>query len=202
MFAARVWVICLLTAAAETKSVLDSSDATSDVGESNQSHSPEAGRTHGHTHTRTKQAQRCVGVKARRGVWAKNRQKNKHLNTSCFKKNHLGRRCKCESFPFWRTAVLLTLAVPRHSDGDCKGTVTDSYRSNFDWLSLGGTGSVRSIRAFRALVSPALMGAERISRGFLWGGVYFSAGEVLRKAVEKLALLIYMSTTAIEVNIS
>ena len=28
----------------------------------------------------------------------------------------------------------LTLAVPRHSDGDCKGTVTDSYRSNLDWV--------------------------------------------------------------------
>ncbi len=100
------------------------------------------------------------------------------------------------------TNLGLTLAVPRHSDGDCKGTVTDSYRSNFDWVWLGGTGSVRSIRAFRALVSPALMGAEHISRSFLWGGVYFLAGEVLRTAVEKLALLIYMSTTAIEVNIS
>ncbi len=99
----------------------------------------------------------------------------------------------------WRK---LTLAVPRHSDGDCKGTVTDSYRSNFDWVWLGGTGSVQSIRAFRALVSPALMGAEHISRSFLWGRVYFSAGEVLRTVVEKLALLIYVSTTAIEVNIS
>ncbi len=46
------------------------------------------------------------------------------------------------------------------------------------------------------------MGAERISRGFLLGGVYFSAGEVLRTVVEKLVLLIYVSTTAIEVNIS
>ncbi len=46
------------------------------------------------------------------------------------------------------------------------------------------------------------MGAEHISRGFLWGGVYFLAGEVLHMAVEKLALLIYVSTTAIEVNIS
>ncbi len=46
------------------------------------------------------------------------------------------------------------------------------------------------------------MGAERILRGFLWGGVYFSAGEVLCTAVEKLALLIYVSTTAIEMNIS
>ncbi len=96
----------------------------------------------------------------------------------------------------------LTLAAPRHLDGDCKGTVTGSYQSNLDWVWLGGTGSVQSIRAFCALVSPALMGAERISCGFLWGGVYFSAGEVLRTAVEKLALLIYMSTTAIEVNIS
>ncbi len=43
------------------------------------------------------------------------------------------------------------------------------------------------------------MGAEHISRGFLWGGVYFLVGEVLRTAV---ALLIYVSTTAIEVNIS
>ncbi len=96
----------------------------------------------------------------------------------------------------------LTLAAPRHLDGDCKGTVTGSYRSNLDWVWLGGTGSVQSIRAFHALVSPALMGAERILRSFLWGGVYFSAGEVLRTAVEKLALLIYVSTTAIEVNIS
>ncbi len=39
-------------------------------------------------------------------------------------------------------------------------------------------------------------------RGFLWGRVYFLVGEVLRTAVEKLALLIYVSTTAIEVNIS
>ncbi len=46
------------------------------------------------------------------------------------------------------------------------------------------------------------MGAERILRSFLWGGVYFSVGEVLHTAVEKLALLIYVSTTAIEVNIS
>ncbi len=46
------------------------------------------------------------------------------------------------------------------------------------------------------------MGAERISHSFLWGGVNFLAGEVLRTAVEKLALLIYVSTTAIEVNIS
>ncbi len=46
------------------------------------------------------------------------------------------------------------------------------------------------------------MGAERILHGFLWGRVYFSAGEVLRTAVEKLTLLIYVSTTAIEVNIS
>ncbi len=50
-------------------------------------------------------------------------------------------------------------------------------------------------------MSLALMGAECISRGFLWGGVYFSAGEVLCTAVEKLVLLIYVSTTAIEVNI-
>ena len=50
-------------------------------------------------------------------------------------------------------------------------------------------------------MSLALMGAERISHSFLWGRVYFLAGEVLRMAVEKLALLIYMSTTAIEVNI-
>ncbi len=98
--------------------------------------------------------------------------------------------------------IALTLAVPRHADGDCKGTVTDSYRSNFNWVWLGGTSSVPSIRAFRALVSPALMGAERILCGFLWGGVYFSAGEVLCTAVEKLALIIYVSTTAIEVNIS
>ncbi len=34
------------------------------------------------------------------------------------------------------------------------------------------------------------MGAERISRVFLWGGVYFSAGEVVRIAVEKLAVII------------
>ena len=46
------------------------------------------------------------------------------------------------------------------------------------------------------------MGAERILRSFLWGGVYFSAGEVLRTAVETLALIICVSTTAIEVNIS
>ncbi len=92
----------------------------------------------------------------------------------------------------------LTLEARRHLDGDCKGTVTGSYRNNLDWVWLGGTGSVQSIRAFHALVSPALMGAECISRGFLWGGVYYSAGEILRMAVEKLALLIYVSTTAIE----
>ncbi len=45
------------------------------------------------------------------------------------------------------------------------------------------------------------MGAECILHSFLWGGVYFLVGEVLHIAVEKLALLIDMSTTAIEVNI-
>ncbi len=72
----------------------------------------------------------------------------------------------------------LTLAVIGHSDSDCKGTVTGSYRSNLDWVWLGSTGSVRSISAFCAVVAQARMGAESISRGFHWGGVYFLAGEL------------------------
>ncbi len=72
----------------------------------------------------------------------------------------------------------LTLAGLRHSDGDCKGTVTGSYPSNLDWVGLGGTGSIRSISAFCAVVAQACMGAESILRSFRWGGVYFSVGEL------------------------
>ncbi len=73
---------------------------------------------------------------------------------------------------------VLTLAGLRHSEGDCKGTVTGSYPSNLDCVWLGGTGSVRSISAFHAVVAQARMGAELILHSFCWGGVYFSAGEL------------------------
>ncbi len=32
------------------------------------------------------------------------------------------------------TLKILTLAALRHLDGDCKGTVTGSYRSNLGWV--------------------------------------------------------------------
>ncbi len=78
----------------------------------------------------------------------------------------------------WNRGKTLTLAGLWYSDVDCKGTVTGSYLSNLDWVWLGGTGSVRSISAFHAVVAQARMGAELISRSFHWGRVYFSAGEL------------------------
>ncbi len=100
--------------------------------------------------------------------------------SECEEKQRRFFECTLETGPqlIWFDKWCLTLAGLRHSDGDCKGTVTGSYRSILDWVWLGGTGSVRSISAFRAVVAQARMGAESISRGFRWGGLYFLAGEL------------------------